>query len=83
MRFEIMRNDMIQVVSALPDMENGRWFFAIMSELLDDMPAVENYVGRSILTSKLREAAGAETQVAYRDNELLLLGGSLCDWLTN
>lgn len=67
MRFETTINDMIQIVSVISDIGNGRWVPAIMSNLLDDMPAAENYVVCSIRISKLREAAGAETQITYRD----------------
>lgn len=75
MEFETVLDHVIQATSAISDMENGRWFHADISELLDNMLAAENDVGCNILISKLREAGPVFQTAAVLVGAVVVVGG--------
>ena len=57
MRYEKMVNEMTQITSAILDMEGGRWLLVVMYELLENLLAIEDYMGCYLIIQKLSEIA--------------------------
>ena len=73
MRYEKMVNEMTKITSAILDMEGGRWLLAVMYELLENLLAIEDYMGCCLITQKISEIAMSNFLGNITSSELYIL----------